>query len=245
MTSVEVRRVLEQLLRDPCNQQCADCKSSAHPRWASWSLGVFVCIRCAGFHRSLGTHVSKVKSVDLDIWKEEHLQQVVRFGNNQQANKVYEGRLGCGSYVPDQSKMGQFIKTKYEVRKWYQEEGSCEPGLPEASPAATPAATPTATPAAASAPPVSAPMSPAGMGREASASPALAVSPAPASPPVYSANARPDLKKSILSLYAKPRQPSPGVASSSSSLNSAAASAGISYSAASLEDNELFKNVWT
>ncbi|AAS51836.1 ADL084Wp [Eremothecium gossypii ATCC 10895] len=233
MTSVEVRRVLEQLLRDPCNQQCADCKNSAHPRWASWSLGVFVCIRCAGFHRSLGTHVSKVKSVDLDTWKEEHLQQVVRFGNNQQANKVFEGRLGGGSYVPDQSKMGQFIKTKYEVRKWYLEEGACEPALPEAAPAA------------ASPLPVSVPMSPAGVGREASASPALAVSPAPASPPVYSANARPDLKKSILSLYAKPRQQSPGVASSASSLNSAAASAGVSYSAASLEDNELFKNVWT
>ena len=28
--------------------------------WASWNLGVFLCWRCAGIHRSLGLHVSKV-----------------------------------------------------------------------------------------------------------------------------------------------------------------------------------------
>ena len=30
--------------------------------------GVFLCIRCSGIHRSMGTHISKVKSVDLDAW---------------------------------------------------------------------------------------------------------------------------------------------------------------------------------
>jgi hypothetical protein len=38
------------------------------PRWASWNLGIFVCIRCAGIHRNLGVHISKVKSVNLDSW---------------------------------------------------------------------------------------------------------------------------------------------------------------------------------
>ena len=32
------------------------------------SSGVFLCIRCSGIHRSMGTHISKVKSVDLDVW---------------------------------------------------------------------------------------------------------------------------------------------------------------------------------
>ena len=43
------------------------------PRWASWNLGVFLCIRCAGIHRNLGVHISKVKSVNLDTWTPEQL----------------------------------------------------------------------------------------------------------------------------------------------------------------------------
>ena len=43
------------------------------PRWASWNIGVFICIRCAGFHRNLGVHISKVKSVNLDSWTAEQI----------------------------------------------------------------------------------------------------------------------------------------------------------------------------
>lgn len=39
--------------------------------------GVFLCIRCSGIHRSMGTHISKVKSVDLDVWTTE--QMAVRY----------------------------------------------------------------------------------------------------------------------------------------------------------------------
>jgi hypothetical protein len=35
--------------------------------------GVFMCIRCSGIHRSMGTHISKVKSVDLDTWTPEQM----------------------------------------------------------------------------------------------------------------------------------------------------------------------------
>ena len=45
-----------------------DCDSKG-PRWASWNLGIFLCIRCAGIHRNLGVHISRVKSVNLDSWK--------------------------------------------------------------------------------------------------------------------------------------------------------------------------------
>ena len=43
------------------------------PRWTSWNLGIFICIRCAGFHRNLGVHISKVKSVNLDSWTAEQI----------------------------------------------------------------------------------------------------------------------------------------------------------------------------
>ena len=48
--------------------------SSVGPRWASWNLGVFMCIRCAGIHRNLGVHVSRVKSVNLDSWTPEQIE---------------------------------------------------------------------------------------------------------------------------------------------------------------------------
>ena len=36
--------------------------------------GVFICIRCSGIHRSMGTHISRVKSVDLDTWNTEQME---------------------------------------------------------------------------------------------------------------------------------------------------------------------------
>jgi stromal membrane-associated protein len=57
------------------------------PRWASWNLGIFVCIRCSGIHRGMGTHISRVKSVDLDAWTDEQVQSVLKWGNGR-ANKL-------------------------------------------------------------------------------------------------------------------------------------------------------------
>lgn len=41
---------------------------------------------CSGIHRGMGTHISRVKSVDLDAWTDEQLQSVLRWGNAR-ANK--------------------------------------------------------------------------------------------------------------------------------------------------------------
>ena len=42
--------------------------------------------RCSGIHRGMGTHISRVKSVDLDTWTDEQLASVVKWGNAK-ANK--------------------------------------------------------------------------------------------------------------------------------------------------------------
>ncbi|PHZ10184.1 Arf GTPase activating protein [Rhizopus microsporus ATCC 52813] len=65
-------RILNELVKMPGNDLCADC-GTKNPRWASYSLGVFLCIRCAGIHRKMGTHISKIKSITMDQWTVEQI----------------------------------------------------------------------------------------------------------------------------------------------------------------------------
>ncbi len=53
-------KLLRSLVKHPDNKVCVDCKKN-DPRWASWNIGCFLCIRCSGIHRSMGTHISKGK----------------------------------------------------------------------------------------------------------------------------------------------------------------------------------------
>ncbi|KGR00541.1 stromal membrane-associated protein [Candida albicans GC75] len=114
--SEQHKQILKQLLKEDANRTCADCKVSKNPRWASWNLGCFICIRCSGIHRSMGTHISKVKSVDLDAWTDDQIENMVKWGNAN-VNQYWEDKLPSG-YIPDQSKIENFIRTKYDLRKW-------------------------------------------------------------------------------------------------------------------------------
>ena len=91
-TSSANRQVLRRILAQPGNNKCADCKTASHPRWASWNIGVLICIRCSGVHRSLGTHISKVRSIDLDTWNDMQLQKLVEVGNTK-GNAFWEAQL--------------------------------------------------------------------------------------------------------------------------------------------------------
>lgn len=52
---------------------------------------IFLCIRCCGQHRSLGTHISKPRSVDLDTWIPQTIKLASEWGNIR-ANSVWENR---------------------------------------------------------------------------------------------------------------------------------------------------------
>uniref|UniRef100_H3CSV3 Arf-GAP with GTPase, ANK repeat and PH domain-containing protein 3 n=1 Tax=Tetraodon nigroviridis TaxID=99883 RepID=H3CSV3_TETNG len=73
------------------NSFCVDC-DAANPDWASLNLGALMCIECSGIHRNLGTHLSRVRSLDLDDWPVE-LSMVMTAIGNAMANSVWEGAL--------------------------------------------------------------------------------------------------------------------------------------------------------
>ncbi|XP_071337541.1 stromal membrane-associated protein 1-like isoform X4 [Trachinotus anak] len=113
--------ILSKMLREEDNKYCADCEAKG-PRWASWNLGVFMCIRCAGIHRNLGVHISRVKSVNLDQWTPEQIQSMVDMGNTR-ARQLYEAHLPESFRRPQTDQAVEvFIRDKYERKKYFDKE---------------------------------------------------------------------------------------------------------------------------
>lgn len=121
--------LLNQMLKDDDNKYCVDCDSKG-PRWASWNLGIFLCIRCAGIHRNLGVHISKVRSVNLDSWTPEQVVNLQQMGNSR-ARAVYEANLPDNFRRPQtDSALEAFIRSKYEHKKYIAKEW-VQPPLPK------------------------------------------------------------------------------------------------------------------
>lgn len=115
------RRKLKELLQIKDNRFCADC-GVPDPKWASANIGVFICLKCCGVHRSLGTHISKVLSVTLDEWTEEEIESMLEVGGNHYANAIYEAFLPQGYSKPNPNssheERAKFIRSKYELQEF-------------------------------------------------------------------------------------------------------------------------------
>ncbi|CAI9735270.1 arf-GAP with GTPase, ANK repeat and PH domain-containing protein 1 isoform X12 [Octopus vulgaris] len=101
------------------NNCCTDC-GATNPDWASINLGALICIECSGIHRNLGTHLSRVRSLDLDEWPVEHIQVMTSIGNII-VNSVWEASLkgrskpGVNASREDREK---WIRAKYECKEF-------------------------------------------------------------------------------------------------------------------------------
>ncbi|NWZ12625.1 AGAP3 protein, partial [Agelaius phoeniceus] len=99
------------------NSFCVDC-DAPNPDWASLNLGALMCIECSGIHRNLGTHLSRVRSLDLDDWPSELLMVMTAIGNAL-ANAVWEGMVeGYPKPTPESSReeKERWIRAKYEQK---------------------------------------------------------------------------------------------------------------------------------
>lgn len=113
--------VAEKIWFNEANRSCADCHAP-EPEWASVNLGVVVCKKCAGQHRSLGPSLSKVRSLKLDssIWSNELVELFLEVGNKN-ANSFWAANLPPEEDLYREASAEQratFIRRKYRERKY-------------------------------------------------------------------------------------------------------------------------------
>jgi Arf-GAP/coiled-coil/ANK repeat/PH domain-containing protein len=112
----------EKLMSLEANRKCADC-GAADPEWASINLAVTICIECSGIHRSLGTHITKVRSakLDSDVWDAEMIAYMMRIGNAR-ANLIWEGgvppRISKPEHGDTLDMKKEWVTEKYQRRRF-------------------------------------------------------------------------------------------------------------------------------
>ena len=75
----------------------------------------------------MGVHISFVRSVSLDSWKNEHIKNMQKWGNKK-VNAFYEAKLPKNYPRPDEhssmAELERFIRAKYEQRRWVADDRS-------------------------------------------------------------------------------------------------------------------------
>eukprot|EP01035_Chromulina_nebulosa_P019366 gene19366-25233_t len=80
--------ILREIRQYPGNSKCCDCLS-LDTDWGNVNHGTLICLDCAGKHRSLGVHVSFIRSLYMDTWNSNQIA-MMRYGGNGQIREFFK-----------------------------------------------------------------------------------------------------------------------------------------------------------